>query len=239
MTRNSIKLAVVVSVAVAALSSSVTMAAPTNWDMPGGSQPTFTYSGGQSANGHFHNPTVIPGGFIVAPRQFIAMAAASGVPSPQPTAGASDTVSDTLSVILSAKPNQQFTRISSGLVGDFSIFGIGNVDGSGLLRVTNLDTSASLTSPLGFDGTLPQVATSSNTNGFEGTAELALPAGWTNIKVEFDGSLTANALFGSSLIQGKGLDIGIETAEIPVPAAVLAAPVLAAIGYRARKMFMK
>lgn len=223
MIRSSLKFAFVGTIL--ALASAVN-AAPTPWDVPAGSQPTFNYSSGQTENGKLGTGNSTGSGFFFQPVNF----AASGTPS--------DSQSDTISVILNAKPNQMFTNISSSILGDYSIFGVGSANATGTLKVTNLDTSASLTSPLTFNN-LPASTNTSADGGWDGATALALPAGWTNIKVEMDSTLLAEGTQGVSFIQGKDGEIGVTTAEIPLPAAALVAPVLAVIGWRAKKKFAK
>jgi hypothetical protein len=222
--RSSMKFALVASVL--ALASS-TNAAPTPWDVPAGSQATFDYSAGQTANGKLGSGISTGSGFFFTPASF----AASGTPS------GSD--NDTISVILTAKPNQMFTSISSSILGDFSIFGPGSVNANGSLKVTNLDTSSVLTSPLAFSNLPASTATSAD-GGWDGAAALALPAGWSNIKIEMDSTLLAEGSSnGIAFIQAKDGEIGVTTAEVPLPAAALVAPVLGFIGWRAKKKFAK
>jgi hypothetical protein len=222
---HSLKKLALIAVAATLMGSSA-QAAPTSWDMPAGDNGAYTYSQGQTANNKFESGTAFSGGFFFAPSDFKAQAS-----------NGHDEASDTLSVILNAKPNNSFTRISSNLLGDYTILGSGAVNATGALRVTNLDTAMTLTSPLSFGGTVP-VATLSSADGiFQGGNALELPAGWTNIRVELDGMLTADALNGSSLIQMKDAEIAVATAEIPLPAAAFVAPLAAFFGWRAKKKF--
>ncbi len=223
MIRNSLKLALVGTVF--ALVSSAN-ASPTPWDVPTGSQPTFNFSSGQTAAGKLGSGVSTGSGFFFTPVNFVA----SGTPS--------DLQSDTLSVILNAKPNQMFTNISSSILGDYTIFGVGSANATGSLKVTNLDTSAILSSPLAFNN-LPAATDTTADGGWDGATALALPAGWTNIKVEMETSLLAEGTQGVSLIQGKDGEIGVTTAEIPLPAAALVAPVLGVLGWRAKKKFAR
>lgn len=223
MIRNSLKLALVGTIFAFA---SAANAAPTPWDVPAGSQPSFDFSSGQTLQGKLGSGISTGSGFFFTPVNFVA----SGTPSALS--------SDTISVVLNAKPNQMFTNISSSILGDFSIFGVGSANATGSLTVTNLDTAAILTSPLAFNN-LPAATDSSLEGGWDGATALALPAGWTNIKVEMETSLLADGTQGVSFIQGKDGEIGVTTAEIPLPAAALVAPVLGFIGWRAKKKFAK
>jgi hypothetical protein len=204
--------------------------------VPAGSQTAFNYSSGQTANGKLGSAAATGSGFYFTPINFIASSTGSGGEGAPVNPSSS---SDTLSVILTAKPNQMFTSISSSLLGDFSIFGVGQVNATGALKVTNLDTSSTLTSPLAFNNLPASTATSAD-GGWDGGTSLALPAGWTNIRVELDSTLTADgSSSGVAFIQAKDGDIGVVTAEVPLPAAALVAPVLGYIGWRAKKRFAK
>lgn len=216
-----------------ASSSSVALAAPTSWDMPAGDHGTYTYSNGQNATNEFGTGTAFSGGFFFVPINFLATA--PGGTSTPGLMGLEDSASDTASVILNAKANQRFSRITSSFLGDYTIDGIGLVDAGGQVRVTNLDTSATLTSPLAFGGTVPVATTDSADGIFSGTTGIDLPEGWRNIRVDFDASLFAAAFSGSSFIQVKDGEIGVTTAEIPLPAAVFVAPVAAFFGWRAKR----
>lgn len=222
MIRNSIKLAcVTMTLAIASVAS----AGP--WTTPAGSQTHFDYNNGQTTTGQFGTGNSTGSGFFFTPVNFVA----SGTPL--------DTQSDTISVILNAKPNQMFTSISSSILGDYSLFGVAGAGATGTLTVTNLDTSTALSSPLTFNG-LPAFTQSSLDGGWDGATALALPAGWTNIKVELNASLQADGSDGGvALIQAKDGEIGVQTAEVPLPAAALVAPVLGYIGWRAKRKFAK
>jgi hypothetical protein len=229
------KLALAAVVTIVGASGSAAMAAPSAWDMPAGDNGSYTYSGGQTANGKFGSGTAFSDGFFFIPTGLRAQAItgqpniiAEGSPG-----NAHDEASDTLSVILNAKPGNAFTRITSNILGDYTIDGIGNVNATGALRVTNLDTAMTLSSPLAFGGTVP----SGEQDGiFSGDTAIDLPAGWHNIRVEMDGLVSADAFFGSSLIQGKDAELGINaTAEIPIPAAFAVAPIAAFLGWRAKR----
>lgn len=222
MIRNSLKLACLVTTLAIA---SAANAGP--WAIPAGSQTHFDYNNGQTTNDKLGTGNATGSGFFFTPTNFVA----SGTPL--------DTQSDTISVILNAKPNQMFTSISSNILGDFSLFGVAMADATGSLKVTNLDTASVLTSPLTFNN-LPAFTQGSLDGGWDGAAALALPAGWRNIKVELDTTLHADGTDGGvALIQAKDGDIGVQTAEVPLPAAALVAPVLGYIGWRAKKKFAK
>lgn len=217
----SVRTAIFSLAAVTVLGSSA-FASPVDWSTPAGSQPTFDYSAGQSINGHWGDGVSLPNGFSFFPGGFKAE-------------GSNDSdqqAADTVSVILNAKPNHVFSRISAGLLGDFSILGTGNVDGSGQVRVTNLDTLSMLSQNLSFD-TLPA---NDGDGEFEGLGEIILPAGWKNVKVEVDGLVSAyGGGNGTSFIEGKVGNIGVETAVVPLPAAIFAAPAAIWIAARARR----
>lgn len=220
----------VLAAAVVASSSAAVLAAPTAWTTPAGDRGNYTYANGQSLNGRFGPGETYSEGFYTLPANFTAIAHG---------AAPSTSLGDTLSVILNAKPNQMFSHISSGLLGDFSIFGSGDVNATGTLRVTNLDTASTLTAPLAFGGTVPKSTTTFEQGVFAGTGAITLPSGWTNIRVELDGALTANSQGGTSHIQFKDGELSIDTAQIPIPAAFAVAPIAAYIGYRARRKIIR
>jgi hypothetical protein len=215
----------ILSLAAVTVLGSSAIASPVNWATPAGSQPTFDYSAGQSVNGYWGDGVGLPNGFSMFPGGFNAE-------------GSNDNnaqTSDTVSVILNAKPNHVFSRISAGLLGDWSILGGGNVGGSGELRVTNLTTLQTVSAPLTFD-TLPHVTQSDAENKFSGLGEIILPAGWNDVKVEVDGLVSAyGSPNGTSFIEGKVGNIGVETAVVPLPAAILAAPAAIWVAARARR----
>lgn len=214
----------ILSVAAVAVVSSSAFAAPVDWSTPAGSQPTFDYSSGQSQLGYWGDGVGLPNGFSFFPSGL----KAEGSNMSDQEAG------DTVSVILNAKPNHVFSRISAGLLGDYSILGTGNANGKGQVRVTNLDTMSMLSSNLSFN-TLPA---NDGDGEFKGLGEIVLPAGWKNVKVEVDGLVSAyGGGQGTSFIEGKVGNIGVETAVVPLPAAVFAAPAAIWLAARARRKF--
>lgn len=233
-----------IAAAATLLASAIANAAPTSWTPASGDAGTFSYSNGQSLNGNFGNGTAISGtGFFTSPTGLIA-SASSSFDSMLP---ANASASDTLSVILNAKPMTQFGSISTTILGDYAHDGFSMVGASGELRVYNLDnlSASPQVMDLSFTG-LPTSPILGQSNGaFAGTAALALPNGWTNIRVELDGAVTADALFGaSSTIQAKDVSIDVATAplrtsEIPLPAAAFAAPALGAVAFKLRRKFVR
>lgn len=238
------RLASLLAVTLGTFAASTAIAAPTAWDTPAGDQGTYSYSGGQTQNNKIGSPFTTSTGFFFAPSNL----SATAVGSMESFSPGSSSSSDVLSVILNAKPATQFGSISGLMIGDFSTSGLASVNATGQLRVFNLDNLAAGPQVMDLDfgssfGNVPMFASAQGE--FSGTAALALPPGWTNIRVELDGLVSADAMFGSSAIQAKGIEIGVETAplgnttEVPLPAAAFAAPLAAAIAYKARRRFMK
>lgn len=230
------KLSLAAVLAVVASSGSAAMAAPSAWDMPAGDHGSYTYNNGQTQNNKFGSGTAFSDGFFFIPTGLRATATAGGLGQNLVPGIGHDESSDTLSVILNAKPGVSFTRISSNILGDYTVDGIGGVNATGQLRVTNLDTASTLSSNLNFNGTVP-VSTATDADGvFAGDTAIDLPAGWTNIRVEMDGFVSADSILsGSSLIQAKDAEIGVATSEVPIPAALAVAPVAAFLGWRAKR----
>lgn len=221
------KLALTAIIAIVGASGSAASAAPSAWDMPAGDQGSYTYSGGQTQNNNFGSGNTFSEGFFFIPTGLRAIA--GGQNPSHAEAG------DTLSVILNAKPNVNFTRITSNILGDYTIDQIGSVNSTGTLRVINLDTAVVLSSPLAFNGTVPANSVTSADGVFSGDTAIDLPDGWKNIRVEMDGLVIADSALGSALIQGKDAEIGVATAEVPIPAALAVAPVAAYLGWRAKR----
>ena len=223
------------------LSAGIASAAPVAWTIPAGSQTDFSYSNGQSLNGASGTGIPTGTGFFTSPSGLLATAAGSSMES----INNSGSASDTLSVILNASPSKQFGSISTQILGDFVTNGLATVGANGQLRVYNLDNLAAGPAFVNVDfGTSFASQNAVNFNGtqgeFVGTAALALPDGWQNIRVELDSGVNANALFGSSLIQAKDISIDVATenlttTEVPLPAAVFAAPVVAMAAWRMRR----
>jgi hypothetical protein len=216
------KLAVQVAcIGVAVLSTSA-LAGP--WSTPAGTQPTFDYSGGSDLNGHFGDGYGLANGFEFFPSNFSASASNND----------DSQTGDTLSVILNAKPGNVFTKVTGGMLGDLSGLGVTNFGGMGQLRVINLDDSTTLWTNLSYD-VLPLDNASSVASNWAGSSLLNIP-GWTNIKIEMDGLVSAYADNESTaFIEAKGASVGVETAAIPLPPAMLAAIPAAMIAYRARR----
>lgn len=219
MNRTSIISAAVCIVALAG----VAQASPFPWDVPAGSQSTYDYSNGQTLNDHFGSGVAIPTGFLLFPSNFAANANNNG----------SDSLSDTASVVLTSHPGQQFSNFSANLIGTYSILGDGDVNSTAQLTITNLDTMETELGSLTFTPAFP---VSSGTGVFTAVGNVMLPSGWTNVGLDLDASVLANAGQGSSaFIQIENGSIGVETAVIPLPAAILVAPLAGAIAWRARR----
>ena|GEM_PF-2463971 len=223
MIRTSVFTAAISLVAFAGVSN----AAPVPWNVPAGSQSTYDYSNGQSLNGNFGDGLAIPTGFLFFPSNLAANA----------TNNSSASLSDTASVVLTTHSGQNFTNFTASLVGFYSILGDGDINSTAQLKITNLDTMAVELSALTFTPSMPQAG---GTGVFTAVGNVMLPSGWTNVGLDLDASVLANAGEGSSaFIQIENGSIGVETAVIPLPAAVLAAPIAGAIAWRARRKLVR
>jgi hypothetical protein len=195
------------------------------WSTPSGSTSNFDYQSGGDLNGHFGNPVVSSLGFDFVPPSLEANVANNNHLE----------VGDTVGVVLQAKPDQMFTRVTANMFGDLAGLGCTSFNGQGQLRVTNLDTSFVLWSNLNFD-TLPIEDNDAIATNWLGQTLLVLPSGWSNIKIDLDGMVGAYADNSSTaFIESKGATIGVETAAVPLPPALLAAIPAAFIAYRARR----
>lgn len=190
---------------------SVAAQAAVPWSTPAGNLGSYTYDGGQSVNGKFGNATASTSGFVLSPTQFVASASGTNTPV---------TVTDTASVNVHGT-NVGFVMVTMSFSGDYSILGTGSVDASGSLKITDLDTLASITTPLTMGGV--PVSTVSNAGGsFTGSATQLIPpipSLGQNLKLEFTGTLTATAgSNGISLIEIKDAEIGVFM--LPEPASL-------------------
>jgi hypothetical protein len=196
------------------------------WDVPAGSLTHYDYSHGKTQTGKLGSPIALDGSFQFFPTDMKANSS-NGTPS---FAG------DTASVVLNAVPTRQFSHITASVLGDYSILGVGNINSLGQLRVTNLDTSEVLWSNLVFTPAMPLFTQSSATGVFSANTSIAIPASWNNVNIDLDSSLSAFGDNGSTaFIEVKNASIGVETAVIPLPAAIAAAPLALIVAYRARR----
>lgn len=205
--------------AVMALASSSFAVVP--WATPSGSNSQISYSGGQSDNGLFGEPTVNGSQFLFFPSNFKA-SSANGVAAQ---------TTDRLQFKLTAKPGQTFTQIVIKELGDFSINGTGNVNAFGTLYVTKLTNPG-----FGTVVTDPETAsyysasiptTPSNVtgvkNGTWNTNFVAnLPAGTTEVMIVLNNVLSATSGANStSFIEKKvvGPEVMIDVV-LPEPASI-------------------
>ncbi len=196
------------------------------WDVPAGSLTHYDYSHGKTQVNKLGSPTALEGSFQFFP---------TGMKANSSNASASS-ASDTASVVLNAVPTRQFSHITASVLGDYSILGVGNINSLGQLRVTNLETSQVLWSNLVFTPTMPVFTQTSAAGVFSANTSIAIPSSWNNINIELDSSLSAFGDNGSTaFIEVKNASIGVETAVIPLPAAIAAAPLALFIAYRARR----
>lgn len=198
------------------------VAAPTPWSNPNGSTPDYSWSNGQNAEGRFGSPNAVPGRFDFFPAGLEA------------TSNGRDQVSvgDTLSFELLANGSKRFGSVKVNLTGDYAILGDGaSVSTVGILRVTNLATSAVLTQGLVANPSFPVAA---GAGIWSAMAELSLPANWKNVLVEVENTNSAVSSSDSTgLIATKVGQVGVTV--VPLPAAVLAAPAGFAVMFWARR----
>jgi hypothetical protein len=200
--------------AVLALSAAANAAVA--WSTPAGNLGSYSYDSGQSVNGKFGDGAASTSGFVLAPNQFVANANGTNTPV---------TTTDTASVVVHAgNSNVGFVMVTVSFAGDYTILGAGSVDATGSLKVTDLDTLATITTPLVVGGV--PVSTVTNAGGsFTGSATQlipAIPSMGQNLKLEFTGTLTATAgSNGTSLIEIKDADIAVFMLPEPTSLAAL------------------
>ncbi len=206
--------------------------AATSWTTPAGSGVNIDYSAGQTDNGLFTPDSPTVGGsdsFLFFPAGFEASTESSSM------------IGDTLSFVVTAKPGQTLKHISAGLNGDWSLLGLGSVNGTANLKVTNLTTFSVLNQSLSFSPAFPN---SDEEGTFTGFGELNLPAGWVNAKIELTANLGVSATNPqdngfTGAIQMKGADVTIQAAPVPLPGALAAAPFAMGLAWYARRRMTK
>lgn len=192
------------------------------WSTPAGNQADFTYDSGQTTNGRFGNGTANATGFVLAPTQFVAGANQLNTPV---------STSDTASVVVhTAAP---IATVSASFLGDYSILGEGSVTAVGTLTLTNLDTTLFSGNALTVTG-VPISTTTDASGAFSGSVNVALPAGWTNVRIELGAALQATAgTNGTSLIEIKDADINLTL--VPEPTSLAALSLVGAMLRRSRR----
>lgn len=177
-----------------------------------GSATDFDWIYDGSTNGLFGDPCLVGGNtFTFSPSGFTA------------TSDYPNTVyaEDTLTFELTAHDGLSFQSVSIDEWADYTIFGSGQVAMSGLLAITNLDTSAIYFTLLTPDQGMPIIGSDisglCNANG-----QINLPLDWTHISVSLQNNLSAGAYDDESLatIQKKELGTLIAIQMLPEPATI-------------------
>lgn len=189
------------------------------WVPPGGSGTFFTYSGGQSDNGLFGNPTLVGDQFQFTPANFVANS----------VNGSAASVVDRIQVDLTANPGHRFTMIRITEFGHWTITGVGTVNAFGSLNLIDMINPR----PPAIDAldTNPAMPLSAPANGlWNGTAVINLAAiigpDWTRLRLVFTNTLQATSQAGSSALIDKkvvqGPSIFVDILPTPGSATILA-----------------
>ncbi|MGF1632598.1 MAG: hypothetical protein ACFCVE_02005 [Phycisphaerae bacterium] len=217
----------------AVLPAAGAIAAPSApWMPSSGSTDSFDFSGGSSEEGFAVDPFVGEDFLAFFPEGFKAEIVNEGA----------SLATEALKVRLTAPEMEYFTNLSVTFTGDYSIFGVGTVDGTGALLVTDLDSGDTITATSQFT---PQFPISSSGDGADGTftslAEVTPPGLWQTVELQFDARLFAAShnSKSASAIAGKVITIQGETAIIPLPPAAFAAPVVFGLMYLNRRRLAK
>ena len=199
------------------------------WTQPSGSGSFFTYSGGGSANGLFGDPILVGGNtFSFSPPNFIANSV-NGVAASTP---------DTLQVTLTANANARFTQIVVNELGDWAITGIGQVQASGTLSLTDLiNPRGPAFGSLVLNPTMPISAPPSGNWTGTRTIDLTQIIGpdWTSMVLVLTNTLQATSQQGSAaLIRKLNVQNGVSIQILPAPGAA-ALLGLAGLGFARRR----
>lgn len=177
------------------------------WSNPGGSGGFFDWQNGQSLNGLFGDPTLIGGNTLAFfPSNFRA----------ESIDGLADSIYDSLEFELIAHPGFSFQNIAITEYGDYGILDNGQVQVSGGLTITNLDTMDILTATINNDLLTPVTGDVLPWQGWT-LLNIGQP-NWTHIKITFENGLLAISDDGSiAFIEKKVLGNAITLQVIPVP----------------------
>ncbi len=177
------------------------------WSNPTGTAGLFDWQNGQSLNGLFGDPTLIGGNtFAFFPSNFRA----------ESVDGLADSVYDRLEFELTAHSGFSFHNIAITEYGDYGIWDNGQVQVSGGLTITNLDTTDILTATIDSDLLTPVTG---DVLPWQGWTQLNIgQPNWTHIKITFENGLFALSDEGSAaFIEKKVLGNAITLQVIPVP----------------------
>ncbi|MGF1632597.1 MAG: hypothetical protein ACFCVE_02000 [Phycisphaerae bacterium] len=207
------------------------LAAPSiPWTEPNGTTASFSWADGASENGLVTTP-VSGDSFVVFFPQFFSASVMTG---------ASSLVTESISVKLTAPKGHYFTNISTSFDGDYSIFGGGSVDATGAMFLTDLDSGQTLGATSTFTPPLPVVTQGGADGLFSSVASISPTGLWDTVMLQFDARLFSNsASGGAAVLAAKVLNIGVETAVIPLPPALLTAPIALGLVHFARRRMQK
>ena len=197
-------------VAAVALLSISAVQANILWSQSSGTADYFDWQNGQSLYGLFGDPTLVGGNTLVFfPSNFRA----------ESVNGQSDSVSDILEFELIAHSGFSFQDIRITEYGDYGILGTGQVQVTGGLSVTNMNTMDTLTSGLTANPSMP---VTSGQGEWEALSQIdILPADWTHIKITLENNMLAiSGCDSAAFIQKKVLGNAIAIQIIPEPATV-------------------
>jgi len=183
------------------------IAAPIPWSNSSGMTTSYMWSNGQSDNGLFGDPQVVGDALVFFPSNFKAVS----------TNGTAANTSDRLSFDIMMKPGIASGGFQVSEFGDWSILGIGSVQASGGLFLTNLTTPQPTRSDtLHTTPPMPIVAGSGN---WSGISEVSTPEGWVKFHVTLDNVLQATSGPNSaSQIEKKVVQGIIVRPIVPEPA---------------------
>lgn len=182
------------------------------WTNSSGTGSFFSWSGGGSDHGRFGDPVLVGGNtFVFSPPAFVATSLnGQGAATP-----------DRLEVRLTAFPGQRFTQISVSEHGGWVISGVGTVQDSGTLILTDLVTArAPAFQSLQHSPVMP-ISSPNSAGNWTGTANINLAGipgpDWTDLVLVLTNTLQASSQPGTTAsITKTELIITI----VPAPAVV-------------------
>lgn len=213
-------------IATAALALTATVAsASTSWVNPAGSSDTITYTNGLNLNNVYGSPMVAEDKFLFAPESYTANESYNDV-------------FDIGSVIVTAKPGHTLDKVYANTEGDWSLLGSASADHGAVLTVTNLSGPGVFSQNLTINPTMP---TFDQGGLFSGNTLIDVPNSWTSVLIELSSYVHVGTETPSdaALMQMKSATIGVNTAAVPLPPALLAAPAAMVVGFIARRRATK
>lgn len=200
--------------AIALVGTAGAASAQVAWSNPAGAGSFFTWANGESGLGLFGNPTLFGGNtFIFTPPAFTAAS----------TNGTAGVVTDQVKVRLTANPGQRFTQIRVSELGNWSITGIGSVQASGTLFLTDLNAfRAPAVQNITPNPAMP--ISTAGSGGWSGTSVIDLASipgpDWTSLQLVFTNTVQANTGASSNASIQK-TQVKIEVLPAPGALAIL------------------